>query len=232
MNRLMTASRMTSESLASAIELENGILKQRQGMILVFVIVVMLLSSLMGIIILTSARTELSTVSNQSRGQEAFGSADTAAMLSVLFSRVLLHPVLGPPDQLIQASGGLTSQTLSIEFSDDEFRIDKMLEESPYSYDERYLEAGVSSGPNSGNPHISFKVNDKLVASSVISINAEKSAFLGFSRQAMDKYDQSGGPGQPIDMVVTVIGSPTSGQDSNDQTRPQSIVNIIIRELL
>jgi hypothetical protein len=93
------------------------------------------------------------------------------------------------------------------------------------------VEVGVGSDTPPNEAYLSFKVNDQVVATSVISINVEKTPIAGFSRQGVDKYDQSGGPTQPVDMVITVKGSATSNLAA-DLTGPQSVVNIIMREYL
>jgi hypothetical protein len=75
----------------------------KPGMILAFTLVILVLMSLMGMTILLNTRTELSISSNTSLGRNAFATADTAAQIATLIGRIMLHPELGGPEQVLIA---------------------------------------------------------------------------------------------------------------------------------
>jgi hypothetical protein len=233
MNKPITSCQITATAHGGTYALKNTIDKNRSGMILVFVIVIMMLTALMGIIIMASTRTNLTTVDFQKNGDEAFNSADSAAKLSVLFSRVILHPVLGSPEQLIPASPSSPNNPMTIVLNEDRFKLDDLIANSdPFAYVDRYLETGMTKSPTAEDPHIYYKIGDKVVATAVISFGLESTDNLGFSLQTNDRYDQTSGPTQPVDMVITVKGNNSNTIETNSLIQPQSIITIILRELM
>jgi hypothetical protein len=229
MNKSITTYQITSTAHGQGHSLD----KNRRGMVLVFVIVVMMLTSLMGVIIMASTRSNLSVVDYSKRGDEAFNIADSTAKISVLFSRVILYPVLGSVDQLTQVSSSRPSKPMTIELNETRFKLDDLIANSdPFSYVERYLETGLTKSPSVEDPHIAFKIDDKVVATAVISVGMETVDTSGFSRQAGDRYDQTSGPTQPIDIVITVKGNTYSNLDPDGLMQPQSVITLILRELM
>jgi hypothetical protein len=203
----------------------------RQGMIMVFVIVIMLVTSLMGLIIMVNTRSEVATSGHHRRSQAAFSSADSAAKLANLFTRVLLHPVLESPTGLLSNEGNPES-ALTVEFNDDRFTMEKLFDESqPYKFSERYLQTGLTNDSSALPPHIVFKIEDKVVATSVVSLDLSQATNSGFSLSALDLYDKSTGPNVPVDMVVTTRGNTASVSEDN-LTDPQSLITTIMREMM
>jgi hypothetical protein len=211
--------------------LKINLKKAKSGLILVFVIVIMMVTSLMGLIVMVNTRTELTTSGHHRRGLEAFNAADSAAKMSNLFARILLHPVLDSPSTVLSSSGS-PDKPMTVEFNASRFDMEKLFEESkPYEYVKRYLETGISNSPTSLAPHIVFKIDGKVVATSVVNLDPSSAITSGYSLNAIDHYDKSGGPSVPVDMVVTVRGVTESG-DSSEYITPQSIITTIMREVL
>jgi hypothetical protein len=75
-------------------------------MILVFVLMIMILISLIGVTLMVLTSSEVAVAGHHRRGQEAFYSTDSALDLSNLLGRVVLHPVLGHPRDLLAAGAG------------------------------------------------------------------------------------------------------------------------------
>jgi hypothetical protein len=200
---------------------------------MVFVIVIMMITSLMGLIILVNTRSEVLASGRHRLGLEAFNSADSAAKMANLFARVLLHPVLDSPDKLLTTAptnGPINPMT--VEFNKDRFNMEIMFQEStPFNFQSRYLETGVTNSPTAEKPHIVFKIGDDEVATAVITLDSSNAVTSGYSLNASDLYDKSGGPSVPVDMVVTVKGvtNPTPGSPI---TPPRSLITTIMRELL
>ncbi|MDR1608160.1 MAG: type II secretion system GspH family protein [Deltaproteobacteria bacterium] len=205
---------------------------QRPGMIMVFVIVVMMITSLMGLVIMVNTKAEVTTSGRQRQSMEAFNAADSAAKMANLFARVLLHPVLQAPNTLLTpppTSGPASPMT--VEFNNARFDMEVMFEESiPFKYKSRYLETGMTSS-SPADPHIVFKVGGKEVASAVITLDSSNAITSGYSLNAADLYDKAGGPSVPVDMVVTVRGSTTTTPGDQGAT-PRSLITTIMRELL
>jgi hypothetical protein len=202
----------------------------RPGLILVFVIIVMMLTSLMGLIIMVNTRSEVSTSGHHRRGLEAFNFAESAAKMSNLFARILLHPFLNTPANVLSDSGN-PAYPITVEFNSTRFTMENLFEESePFLYSKRYLETGVTKSPTALPPHIVFKSGDEVVATAVINLDSTTTISAGYSLNAIDLYDKSGGPNVPVDMVVTVRGN--TGQLNEDSVAPQSLITTIMREFL
>ncbi|MDR0549995.1 MAG: hypothetical protein LBI10_11390 [Deltaproteobacteria bacterium] len=199
---------------------------------MVFVIIVMMLTSLMGLIIMVNTRSEVTTSGHHRRGLEAFNSADSAAKMANLFARILLHPVLGVPSDVLSAHGS-PQDPMTVEFNADRFDMETLFDESePFKFTKRYLETGVSLSPSSLDPHIVFKVDDEVVATAVVNLDTTNAIASGYSLNAIDLYDKSGGPSVPVDMVVTVRGNTSVSSDESDLITPQSLITTIMREIL
>ncbi|MDR1395670.1 MAG: hypothetical protein LBK52_05835 [Deltaproteobacteria bacterium] len=205
--------------------------RQRPGLVMVFVIVVMMVTSLMGLIILSRIRSEVVTTGQSTQSFHAFNSADSAAKMTNLFTRVLLHPVLGTPQDLVNSAAG-PALPMTIEFNNTRFTWEKLVDESvPIEYIQRYLQTGIVKTSSASNPHIVFKINDEEVAAAVITLDRSLTIPPGFSLSAVDQYDESAGPSLPVDMVVSIRGS-TPGMAAMEYVAPQSMITTIMRELL
>ncbi|MDR1872731.1 MAG: hypothetical protein LBS60_12570 [Deltaproteobacteria bacterium] len=208
----------------------------RPGLIMVFVIVVMMLASLIGLMVLTRARAEVANSGQRRRGLEAFNSADSAAKLANLIGRVILHPVLGDPEQLIASSVTGTSsgpnQPLTIVLNNDRLEMSKLMEDSEiFDYMGRYLDAGLSHSSGAKQPHVTFKIGDEVVAQAAISVANDNVIGAGYSLNGGDQYDQVGGVNLPVDMVITVHGEKNS-PGPNGPVVTESIITTIMREYM
>jgi hypothetical protein len=201
----------------------------RDGMILAFTLVLLLLVSLMGALILTSARTEVSISGNNRTGREAFNVADSAAGIVTLLSRIVIHPELGPPSQVLHAVAG-PSFPMTVEINEDRFTLGALqAEAAEFDYAKRYREAVDPASVVT--PHVTFRVNGVVVASAVVSLESTYPVQSGASEGANDAYDTGGGASVTLNVVVTVSGaSPLTGLGSSED--PHSIVTAIYREYL
>jgi hypothetical protein len=202
-------------------------------MILVFVIVIMLLISLMGVIIMVLTRAEISISGHYRLSQEAFNSTDSSAKLTILLGRVLIHPVLGNPRDFVAENSGQKPQyPMTVEINSSRFSLDKLIAESnPYGYQKRYLESSLIKGSTAQKPHLTFKVGDKVVATASISLDTEISP-RGFSLAGADRYDPVGGANVPVDLIMTVTGTTPLDPNAKDPHAPRSILTTITRELM
>ena len=204
----------------------------RPGMVLAFTLIILTLMSLMGVTILLNARTELSISSNTSLGRNAFASADTAVQIATLVGRILLHPELGPPDQVL-ASGTAAGLRfpLNVEINIDELKRD----DSSQYFQLRYIRAGSWEGRASESelrlddgvvlygdpvdgvdvaPHIVFKTKvdgrDMTVATAALSLDHE--ASIGGTGGSVGGglgvggYDGGSGAGISVVLAVSVNG--------------------------
>ncbi|MDR1870487.1 MAG: hypothetical protein LBS60_00940 [Deltaproteobacteria bacterium] len=215
---------------------ENIRLTIRQGLLMVFVMVIMMLTSLIGILILTRARAEVMNTGQQRRGVESFNSADSAAKLANLIGRVILHPVLGDANQLItraETTGGAgPSMPLTIVLNNDRLEMATLLDDSePFAYLNRYLDAGLSQSDLAKDPHITFKIGDDVVAQAAITVANDNVIGAGYSLNGGDQYDQVGGVSLPVDMVITVQGA-NNAPEPDGPVVSQSIITTIMREFL
>ncbi|MDR2141631.1 MAG: hypothetical protein LBR11_07580 [Deltaproteobacteria bacterium] len=203
--------------------------KTRQGLIMVYVIVVMLLTSLMGLIIMVSTQSEVTSSGRQSRSKAAFNSADSTAKLANLFALILMHPVLDSPSKLLSSTGS-PNQELTVVFNEGRFTMESLFDESkPTEFHKRYLQTGLTNSPTAPAPHITFKIGDKVVARSVVSLDISASNQAGLSLGVSGLYDKTSGLNVPVDLVVTTRGNNSTGDD-DDITTPQSLITTIMRE--
>jgi hypothetical protein len=210
-------------------------------MVLAFTLVILLLMSLMGMTIMLNSRTELSISSNASLNRNAFASADTAARLATLIGRIILHPELGDPEQILDnvlSGGGALKFPLKVEININPN--DLLQDSSSYIYTKRYLRAG-SGGTE--EPDIVFKSNGVVVATAALALDHEDAsqAPAGASLGGGDAYDGGGGPSLSIVLAVSVNGRAVSqkvtgseafvgGGSGADEAR--SIITGLYRELL
>jgi hypothetical protein len=207
-----------------------NIKKAREGMILTFTMVFLVLIILMGIYVLTSSRTDLSISAHNRVGRQAFNVADSAVQIATLLSRILVHPELGDPADVLKLTSG-PKMPIKVEINEDRFTLIKLHEESTaFDYESRYLE--VIDYPNhTVEPHLLFKVGDKVVATAAVVLDQQDPVSDGFSVDASDPYDESSGTGAKISLTITVNGTPPdTSPDSLEE--PHSIITAIYRELM
>ncbi|MDR2367399.1 MAG: pilus assembly PilX N-terminal domain-containing protein [Deltaproteobacteria bacterium] len=204
--------------------------KSREGMILTFTMVFLVLIILMGIYVLTSSRTDLTISSHNRVGRQAFNVADSAVQVATLLSRILVHPELGKPSDVLKVTTG-QQMPITVEINDDRFNLFQLQEDSAnFDYESRYLE--VIDYPSHGTePHLVFKVADKVVATASVALDKQEPVSEGFSLDASDPYDESAGTGAKISLTVTVNGTPP-GATADSLEEPRSIITAIYRELM
>jgi hypothetical protein len=114
----------------------------------------------------------------------------------------------------------------------DRMEMAKLLDDSePFDYLDRYLEAGLSQRALTKEPHITFKIGEKVVAKAAISVGNDNAISSGYSLNGGDQYDQVGAPSLPVDVVITVKGDNVApGTDSPADSL--SIITTIMREFL
>jgi hypothetical protein len=200
-------------------------------MIMVFVILVMLLTTIMGLIIMVGTKNEVASASHYRQGREAFNSADSAIRIANLFGRVLLNPVLGSISEIIKdPSEGGPKLPLTVEVNAARLKVDKLIDDSDlYEYLKRYVETGISNSSSAPAPHIVFKIDGEEVATAVVAIGNEHAVAAGFSRAGTDRYDQTSGGNLPVDLIITVKGNTVSPAGQNTS---HSMITTIMRELL
>jgi hypothetical protein len=207
--------------------------KHPEGMILAFTLMLLALISLMGIAILTSSTTELSISGHNRIGREAFNSADTSARIATLLSRILLHPELGNPDEVITTSDE-PSMPITIELNDDRFTLAKIQQEAHengFSYTDRYQEA-LGTNTTGLEPHLVFKVKDRQIATATISFEADNPIGAGSSLSVADSYDEGGGAAVQVNLIITVNGRPMRTISLNEIDEPHSLLTAIYREYM
>jgi hypothetical protein len=215
-------------------EIKNKIIKDHpEGMILAFTLMLLAVVSLMGMAILSSSSTELAISSHNRVGREAFNSADTSARIATLLGRILLHPELGNPQQVLTSSSRPV-MPLTIDINQSRFTLANIQEEGQtgdFNYTGRYEEVlgTISTGLD---PHLSFKVNDRVVSTAMISLESASPIGSGSSLSASDQYDTSGGAGLQVNLIVTVNGRPMRTNLGKVSDEPQSLLTAIYREYM
>ncbi|MDR1658136.1 MAG: pilus assembly PilX N-terminal domain-containing protein [Deltaproteobacteria bacterium] len=204
----------------------------KSGMVLAFTLVLLILISLMGVYVLTNTATELSISGHNRVGREAFNAADSSAMLATLLGRLVLHPELGDPANVLKVSNK-PALPMTVEINQSRFNLASLQAESlNFDFNKRYQEAvNFDHSSSVKPPHLVFKVRDKVVATAVVSLDSDVPIGAGFSLSSGDSYDNAGGAGIQINLVITTNGSPsTNAQGTNDE--PHSVVTTIYREYM
>ncbi|MDR1607748.1 MAG: hypothetical protein LBT38_04985 [Deltaproteobacteria bacterium] len=208
---------------------------QKSGMVLVFVIVVLLLIGLMGLVILSSTRSEVNISSNYRQSQDAFQATDSLAKLAVLLSRAAVKPVLGTPQDLLGVMAPKEPENpITVEINRDRFNLESLIEESdPFAYAERYSETSDLAAQRQKAPHLIFKVNGQVVGQASVTLDANLD-MTGYSLSGSDRYDPSSGGNSPVDLVIVVSGTiarPSGQADSDATLAPKTVITAITRDL-
>ncbi|MDR2351022.1 MAG: hypothetical protein LBF41_10475 [Deltaproteobacteria bacterium] len=202
---------------------------QKKGMVLAFTLSVLVLMSLMGIVILSNTRTELSVSGTNRVNREAFNVAETAAMVSILMGRIVLHPVFGmkPSDILRPKPGPEFPMTIQVD-DDDDGRLNLLALEadeidSDTNYTHRYVQT-LETDPGALDPHVIFSIDGRVVATAVISLESEEPVAAGMSLEQ--------GGAVKVTLVATVRGEPMNEISTADAIVPRSIITTMFRDYL
>jgi hypothetical protein len=208
-------------------EIKNG----KKGMILAFTLAILILMSLMGIVILSNTKTELSVSGNHRVNREAFNAADTAARISILMGRILLHPELGVDPAAIIRSSSAPENPIVIELNNSDTSplslsaLQTAANDPDTTFLNRYIDTiGTNPDPSAPKPHIIFKVDDRVVATAVVTLESDNPVSAGMSLG-------SGGAVQ-VTLVTTIRGAPFADIAGPDFMEPQSIITTMYRDYI
>jgi hypothetical protein len=211
---------------------ENGKkYKGKSGMILAFALVILVLMSLMGIIIMSNTRTELSITGNTRLSREAFNTADACARISTFLTLVLLNQRTETLEEVFSTYTPANDFLMEIK-PQTKFNLEQLLDEATnFDYKQRYLETGA--GAEAPAPHIIFEQNGQEVANAVVNLEDYILIPEGMGLGTADAYDSSGGPKLQMGLVVSVTARtehpvPTAA----NQDEPSSIVTIMYRNYI
>ncbi|MDR3155252.1 MAG: hypothetical protein LBW85_13540 [Deltaproteobacteria bacterium] len=209
----------------------------RSGLILAFALCILVLMSLMGIVILSNTRTELSITGNTRMGREAFNSADAAARMAIYLTREL---VMSRSDDF---SAIITSDTIPSPAPryriyvcpQMDFTFENLTSQATnFDYTERYLDTGAGEG--APNPHIVFQqapcgsANPMVVANAVVNLEDYDLISAGTT---IGGGDGGGGsaPQYKVGIVVSV-NARTNESVENGTDSPHSLITIMYRNFL
>jgi hypothetical protein len=202
-------------------------------MILGFVLVVLVLMGLMGVFLITSSRTELNISGNSRLSLETFQTADTAAQISLLMSRIVLHPELGDPGSILHSSAQQPEFSLTVSVNNDRFNLGRLQSDSSdFDFIRRYLEAGLGEALNPQKPHLSFQAGVREVAKAAVTLDTYNIIPQGASLDGGDRYDSSGGPNMQVTAVITVKGQPAARLTGPPENEPSTVITAMFREML
>jgi hypothetical protein len=207
---------------------------EKDGMILIFVIVIIALIGMMTVIIFTLTKSDLSGASQYPRSQEAFNSTDSSIKIGALLAKSLLHPVLGNPKDLINPAISGPKNPLTVEVNHERFNLEQLVEdEEPYEYAKRYVESSlIDKNAGGKKPHLTFKVNGEIVATASVSLDRSISLY-GYSLSGADRYDSAGGGNLPVDLIITVTGTTSNlGATKDEFNAPRTVITAISRDLM
>jgi type II secretory pathway pseudopilin PulG len=226
---------MTNHTICQASQAKKG---QRQGMILVATLVIMLIITIMGAGLLFTSTVEVTTASTYRQNMTAYNYADALATLGITAIQVVAHATAEElRDHLAYASSKL-GLTITVSDSLDELNGDKSLKRT--SIKERYL--GLGAKPESGVPDITVKdKNGKVVGTVMISHDfggssvASGSGFtVGSSSGMADKGSTGSGIVTKQNYVITVSGKDPVyaaqsffDDDAVSLTGPQTFITVL-----
>jgi hypothetical protein len=188
----------------------------------------------MGVFLITSSRNELSISGNSRLSLETFETADTAARITLLMSRILLHPELGLPESILNTSGRRPDLAMTVTVNNDRFNLGRLQSESQnFDFLRRYFEAGLGDTPDPLKPHLIFSVNSREAARAAVSLDTFNLIPQGASLDGGDRYDSSGGPNMQVTSSVTVKGRPAAGPAAGPpENEPSTVITAMFREML
>ncbi|MDR3203235.1 MAG: pilus assembly PilX N-terminal domain-containing protein [Deltaproteobacteria bacterium] len=204
-------------------------------MVLAFALVVLSIMSLMGVALLTSARTELSSARSVRINRDTFNAADASGEVAILMSRALLHPQLGSPAAVLSpsASGVGPRIKLMTKVNEDRFTLIAIEEDSKsFNYFGRYLETGLTGVKAPRPPHMLFTVNEKEVAAASVNLDSSDLVPTGASINGGDRYDTSGGPTLKVTIIVTVNGRSLVEAQNEVNQEQGAVITLMYREFL
>jgi hypothetical protein len=204
--------------------------QKRPGMILAFTLVILLLMSLMGIAILSNTRTEVSISGNSRVSKDAFNSADAAARIAVILSVALFDETHGENDlKNMFTTSSDARYPFTVEFGDKFDASIIQIDSLNTSYLERYAGADFSTVGTSDEPHLIFKVNDKVVATAVIQLEDQDLIPPGFAEEVYG-YDKAGGSQILNSLVITINGSTLADVTGNSEEDPHTVITTMYRQ--
>ncbi|MDR2613048.1 MAG: hypothetical protein LBG06_09590 [Deltaproteobacteria bacterium] len=209
----------------------------RSGLILAFALGILLLMSLMGIVILSNTRTELSIAGNNRLGREAFNSADATARTAVYLTLELmsLKDVNALKSDVITSGSALSPAPrypIAI-CPQSNFTYNGLLAaaaDPDPDFTKRYLNTGAGEG--TPNPHIEFRSGDctgRVLANAVVAIDTSDPIAVGGTTGTTDAYDTGGGNLQPQVGVVVSVNAKPNMEVGADAEEPSSLITIMYR---
>jgi hypothetical protein len=194
--------------------------------------------SLMGIVILSNTRTELSITGNNRLGREAFNSADATARMATFLTLALLNPRTEDVSDVI-TSGSVPTSPQAPRYPvavcpKSNFKLETLVTEATnYNFTNRYLDTGA--GEAAANPHIEFKLGDcstgRPIANAVVNLETYNLLPEGMSLATGDPNDSSGGPRLLVGVIVSVKAE-TSMDVAAGADSPNSLVTIMYRNYM
>jgi len=232
-----------------------------RGSVLALALVILLLMSLAGMAVLVNTKNELTISGNAAAGRNAFAGADAAAQIATIMGRILLHPELNTPDNVLTtASGTLPSFPLSVEINNSKFNMAALRNEGvKYDYTKRYILAGSYKGrvENSEDlsPYMIFTIPGKDSAGNAVDVTV---ATASFSMETIlptssagsggsigqGGYDPTGGDlrlqvlmtvtvnGRALTNAVSDASADSTSFDGGADEGPYSIITTIFREIM
>jgi hypothetical protein len=207
---------------------------KKSGMVLAFTLFVLVLISLMGVVILSNTRTELSVTGNTRMGRDAFNSADNCARLATFLTLALLNPRTSNINDVISDPPGDTpAHSMAIQLVPAMFTQERLLNDATnFDYTQRYLDTGA--GTTAPNPHIIFNVNGREVARAVVNLETYNLIPAGMGLGTGDPNDSTSGPKLQLGLVVSVSSRTTDPSFTTELNpeEPNSLVTIMYRNYL
>lgn len=197
-----------------------------RGTVLMFTLAVLLLLSLMGAALLLSARGGPENFGDAGREREALNLADSAAGLSVFFTRLLLNPALGDAEDYLSPGQVPFSLTFSETFSLEGLLLAAGEGEEPLK---RYLRTwNGPEDPADQRPHIFFWREGELAATAVVDLDGREAVSAGMSLAETD-YGDNGG--RAVVTAAISVNASSSGRGQGLGLPANSIVTAIFRDL-
>jgi hypothetical protein len=201
----------------------------KSGMILPFAMCVLALISLLGAFMMVNAASEITLSRSAAAQQETLNFADSAALISTLMCRILLHPELGSAlDVLTEGEQG--GYPVKVEMNEVRFDLLTLYTEAnSANFFERYQTAGWLDAETAENPHLRFRIDGEDVSASVVNLDTRDPIAAGDSLGVGNSYDKGSESARYVTIVVSTRGR-TSAPLSGSPLRPATIVTSMYRE--